>query len=105
LKGKVKLGVITNRGKVSVLEYHKIIDFFESIVTSADVQEPKPSPEGILKSMTELGVKPIETIFVGDAETDIMAGKDAGVKMLVFRVKIGKPEEIIQEFEEIKGFL
>ncbi|MFH1895196.1 MAG: HAD family hydrolase [archaeon] len=102
---KIKSGVITNRTKTTVLDYHKLSGFFDVIVTATDVIEPKPSPEGIKKALKKLNVKAEETIFVGDAETDIQAGESAGVKMLVYKTKIGKEKNRIKEFEEIKKFL
>ncbi len=108
LKGKFRLGIITNRSLTTVLDYHKVKDYFEFIVTSADVKEPKPSPEGINKILEKFKVKPEEAIFIGDTIADLTAGEKAGVKTLIFRTtqkEIGKKIERITEFEEIKKFL
>ncbi len=104
LKEKVKLGIITNRSKTSVLMHHKIINFFDSIITSSDVKNPKPSPEGILKALKELKIKPEEAIFIGDAETDIKAGNSAGVKTLSYKIKLDDKTKKINSFKEIKKF-
>ncbi len=104
-KGK-KLGVITNKSKNTILDFHGLIDFFDFIVTSTDVIEPKPSPEGIFKALNFFKVKPKEAIFVGDAIADFQAGKNAGVKTLIYRSEItGENFERINEFQEIKKFL
>lgn len=103
-KGKIKLGVATNRSKTSILVHHKIIDFFDVIVTSSDVKTPKPSPEGIQKALKELKVKPEEAIFIGDTIVDIQAGEKAGVKMLLYKIKIDETE-VIEDFSELKNFL
>ena len=105
LKDKVKIGAVTNRSQTTVLSHHKIIDFFDSIITSSDVIKPKPSPEGILKALNQLKVKPEQAIFIGDAETDVIAGNSAGVKMLVYQVKLNGDAEKIDSFEELKNYL
>jgi HAD superfamily hydrolase (TIGR01549 family) len=106
LEKKVKLGIITNRTNTKVLEFHKIKHFFDYIVTAAEVKNPKPSPEGIKKALKELKVKPKETIFLGDAEVDVQAGRKAKVKMILYREKIkGNKTERIESFEEIKKFI
>ncbi|MBU2099685.1 HAD family hydrolase [Candidatus Micrarchaeota archaeon] len=102
----IKLGVVTNKSKTTMLEHYNLLHFFDYIVTANDVIEPKPSPEGILKVLKEFKVKPEETIFIGDAIGDLKAGQSAGVKTLIYRSEIENEEfERINEFEEIKKFL
>jgi len=40
----------------------------------------KPSPAGVLGIMSEMKVKPENTIMIGDSYGDILAGRDAGAK-------------------------
>jgi phosphoglycolate phosphatase-like HAD superfamily hydrolase len=49
------------------------------IVTVDDVTKSKPDPEGILKVMDKLGVKPDEVIAMGDHPVDMQAARAAGV--------------------------
>ena len=39
----------------------------------------KPKPGMILKAFEDLGINPIESILIGDKESDILAGKNAGI--------------------------
>ncbi len=106
LKGKKRLAVVTNRTRTSVLKFHKVIHFFEFIVTSKDVKKPKPSPEGIKKVLRHFRLKPEQAIFVGDTIADFEAGKKAGVKTIIFQEKIKGIKHIkINEFEELKKFM
>lgn len=52
---------------------------FDATITGDDVSEPKPDPEGIFKAMRALQAVPEETLFVGDSNADIQAGKSAGL--------------------------
>lgn len=79
----IKLAAITNRTKRSVhvnLQSHGLYDLFDLILCIEDVKNLKPHPEPLLKAMKQCKVKPSEVIMVGDTESDIKAGKGAGVK-------------------------
>ncbi|HMP02030.1 MAG TPA: HAD-IA family hydrolase [Gemmatales bacterium] len=52
----------------------------EFLVSSDDVIHPKPHPEGVLRSLELLSTPAADTLFVGDAPADILAGKAAGVR-------------------------
>jgi len=56
--------------------------FFKVIVTSQDVDEPKPSPQAYEKAASELGVSVQDCAVVGDSTVDIQAGKSAGAKTI-----------------------
>ncbi|MBN2980214.1 MULTISPECIES: HAD family hydrolase [Cohnella] len=53
---------------------------FDRIVTGDDVAKSKPSPEGILQILDALGWNREDTVFVGDSNDDMRAGRDAGVR-------------------------
>lgn len=53
--------------------------YFSSRVLATDVEHPKPDPEGLLKCLNELGVKPEEAIYIGDSLFDYQASKAAGM--------------------------
>lgn len=55
-----------------------------SCVVSGDtVPNRKPHPEPMLHACAIARAQPSETLYVGDAERDIRAGRDAGMKTLV----------------------
>jgi|SRR5688572_23761526 phosphoglycolate phosphatase-like HAD superfamily hydrolase len=65
-----------------------------SIVTSDDVKKTKPDPEGLVKALKELGVKPDEAIMVGDLDADIIAGVKAGVASVGIAHGFGTPADL-----------
>lgn len=76
-----KLMLFTGGGNVSTwycLEQSGILRLFDALICGEDVQHPKPDPEGILKLISEQGFTPEQTIVVGDAASDVEAGKSAG---------------------------
>ncbi|MBJ6361091.1 HAD family hydrolase [Paenibacillus sp. GCM10012307] len=77
-----KIGIITGKGRRSLnisLELLQLEDMFDITISSDDVINPKPDPEGIIKALDTLGYGPQDAYFVGDSEADIIAGKSAQV--------------------------
>jgi phosphoglycolate phosphatase/pyrophosphatase PpaX len=52
---------------------------FASYVFDDDVATPKPDPEGILRALDELRLKPAQACYVGDSRGDLLAAAAAGV--------------------------
>jgi putative hydrolase of the HAD superfamily len=84
LKTKYKLGMITNGFSFvqrEKLEKVGITEYFDDIIVSGEVPYAKPDPEIFLLSCSRLGVKPEETVFVGDYyPNDIAGALAAGIK-------------------------
>ena len=77
------LGVVTSKlrdGAMRGLRVSGLDDAFDVVIGCDDVTRSKPHPEPVLKAVAELGVKPTETVFVGDSRHDIACGRAAGVK-------------------------
>ncbi len=78
-----KLGVVTSKlrdGAMRGLRVSGLDDAFDVVIGCDDVTRSKPHPEPVLKAVAELGVKPTETVFVGDSRHDMESGRAAGVK-------------------------
>lgn len=77
LKGKYKLGIITN-GYSSVqrekIRKVNIAEYFDDIIVSGEQPFAKPDPGIFQLSCKNLGVKPEEAIFVGDYYPNDIAG-------------------------------
>ena len=66
------LAIATNRGSsvVPVLEHFGLREFFSVVVTSRDVENPKPAPDMLLLAAEQLGQDPQTCLFIGDSELD-----------------------------------
>ena len=51
---------------------------FESVVTAADVENPKPAPDQLFKIMGQFELNSREILFIGDSTFDEMAAAAAG---------------------------
>lgn len=80
-----KTGVATSAPKENLQLILKILGFesqMESVLSSENVSHHKPNPEVYLTSMKNLGVKPENTLVFEDSFSGIMAGKNAGAKVI-----------------------
>lgn len=85
LSHSYRLGVFTGFNELSRsrLDMFDLSKFFEVIIDSSQYSKHKPDPEGLFLCMSELGVTPEETVYVGDGISDILVGKAAGVNKIV----------------------
>ncbi len=77
------LGIFTGKGKDSSMITLKAIDllkYFDLIITGDDVEEHKPSPEGIQKFISTFRLQPSRVLMIGDTIFDVNAAREAGVK-------------------------
>lgn len=80
-KGK-KIAVVSNKPLEmcrKILARLKIQSYFSAVLGAESTENKKPHPEPLLKSLELMRVRPAETMMIGDGDTDIDAGKSAGV--------------------------
>ncbi|WP_075620434.1 HAD family hydrolase [Paenisporosarcina indica] len=78
----IKMGIFTGKARRSLdisLKALQMEGMFDVIITGDDVTMPKPNPEGLIKSLSLLGIDNSEAIFVGDSDADMYAGIQANV--------------------------
>jgi HAD superfamily hydrolase (TIGR01509 family) len=76
-----KTAIFTGKGRTSALatlEHVGLLRDFDAIISSDDVKQPKPAPDGVLMACQKTGVSPAQTLFVGDNPADTKAGQAAG---------------------------
>ncbi len=117
LKSKgLKLAIFTGKGKVTTsitLRKLGLEDFFDVVITGDDVKLHKPSGEGIKKILEITGLSPDEVVLVGDAVSDVKAGREAGVKVIsalwdsYSREKVInlKPDFIVNSVSELRELI
>ena len=87
LSGKYLLGIVTNRVKEGIYKIpvlSRLQKYFQITVAYQDTKNHKPHPDPLLLACKKLGVNPDEAVYVGDAQSDIIAGKAAGMKVIFF---------------------
>ncbi|MBW2610223.1 MAG: HAD family hydrolase [Deltaproteobacteria bacterium] len=87
LRPRFGLAVATNRSNTigKVLECNGLDRVFDIVVSSLDVKNPKPHPESIFKILDYFGIKPPESIYVGDSMVDYETARAAGVIFISYK--------------------
>ncbi|MBL7102096.1 MAG: HAD family hydrolase [Desulfobacteraceae bacterium] len=111
LKPRVGLAVATNRSNTieEVLEQNGLSRFFDIVVSSLDVDNPKPHPESVHKILDFFDIGPDQAVYVGDSLIDLDTAKAAGVCFIAYgngslesRLRAGSMEEIEQILADIE---
>ncbi|MBQ5780397.1 MAG: HAD-IA family hydrolase [Spirochaetaceae bacterium] len=121
-KRGLKMAVVSNKpGEQSrkILSKLGVADFFDCVISPEVVAEKKPNPEGIFMAIDEIGKKygkkflPENSLMVGDAFQDVLAGHNAGGKVCAFMGGYGdktmlldaNPDYKIDDFAELVALM
>lgn len=79
----LQLAICSSRGRPTLdgfVRTFQLEDYVNMIVSANDVEHHKPHPEPVLLILKQLGVHAGEALVVGDANYDIMMGRNAGCR-------------------------
>ncbi|MFX1507635.1 MAG: HAD family hydrolase [Promethearchaeota archaeon] len=84
-----KLAIVSN-GSPRLLEkrFAPYLHLFDVLVDSKSIGYWKPSPVPIYYAIKKLGVSVNEVIFIGDTIVDLLAAKQAGVKVILVKTGV-----------------
>ena len=80
-QGHVQMAVLTNkpvRPSEEICAALGLAPFFFATYGGNSFATKKPEPEGLLRLITEAGVRPEETVMVGDTDVDVRTARAAG---------------------------
>jgi phosphoglycolate phosphatase len=80
--GGRKLAVLSNKPvdfSRQILSALGIVAYFPFIYGGNSFDKRKPDPVGVLKLMSETNVPARQTLIIGDSDTDVLTGRNAGV--------------------------
>ena len=97
-KKETRLGIISNVSShdvaVEILRKVGLLNYFDTIVTSAFVGIRKPDPGIFLYALMQFSLRPEEAVIVGDSEKhDVWGGKITGMKTVLV-TKRNVPESL-----------
>lgn len=94
----LKIALVTSKRRPTTERGLHLIDIYkymDAVVTFEDTEEHKPTGGPALRACELIGVKPWETIMVGDSHNDILCGKDAGCYTCLVRYTALPMEELM----------
>jgi phosphoglycolate phosphatase len=77
-----RMAVLTNKPVVpsrAIVDALGLAPFFQQVYGGNSFATKKPDPEGARKLLEESGVRPEETVIVGDSHVDVETGRNAGL--------------------------
>ena len=103
---------MTSKTRVRVgVDMHEsgLVDLFDIVLASEDVQAGKPDPEGILIALQHMNAAKDRSVYIGDMSVDIEAGKAAGIRTIALANGIGshealaaaQPDLIVHDLDEV----
>ena len=107
LRPRYKTAVATNRSDTMdrVLSEYGLKGYFDLVVSSCDVDRPKPYPDPLIKILKHFEVEPYQSIYVGDSKLDESAAKAAGIPFIAYKNRSLSTDFHIQSLKEIEEFL
>lgn len=107
LKPRYALAVATNRSTTigKVLELNGLSHYFDLVVSSLDVKNPKPHPESIYRIAGFFGISPDECLYVGDSLVDYETARSAGVGFISYKNRELDADYHVDCLMEIAGLL
>jgi phosphoglycolate phosphatase-like HAD superfamily hydrolase len=107
LKPRFGLAVATNRSNTigDVLQTHGLKDFFDIVVSSLDVENPKPHPEALLKILDFFKLSPDQAFYVGDTAVDYETSKGAGVVFIAYKNRGLEADFHVDSLVDIRGLV
>ena len=91
----VLVAVVSNIGRIALqpaIERFGLSDHLDLVVARDDVRFMKPDGEGLRRCLEQLGVVAAQALFVGDSRTDVLAARDAGVRVAIVTGGESAPE-------------
>lgn len=84
-EANITWGIVTNKYRALTEPLLKHTGYFQRsacVVCGDTTPNPKPAPDPLLHACKLLKIDPSTCIYIGDAQTDIQAGKAAGMKTI-----------------------
>jgi HAD superfamily hydrolase (TIGR01549 family) len=107
LRPRYKTAIATNRSNTMdrVLSEHGLEEYFDLVVSSNDVDRPKPYPDPLIKILEHFEIEAYNTLYVGDSELDEIAAKAAGVPFVAYQNRSLSANFHIKSLNEITEIL
>ncbi len=96
-----KMAVVTNkplRFALRLLEALELLPFFPAVVAPESCGAKKPDPAPVLHALAKLRSDRVGAVFIGDHQTDLRAGRAAGVRTCFCAFGIGRDDGIPFDF-------
>lgn len=85
-KNNIQWGIITNKTTSLAKPVVELFNFKQlqckTVVCADTTAHAKPHPDPMLKACADINIHPKDCVFIGDAQTDIIAGRAVGMQTI-----------------------
>ena len=95
---KYKMAIFTSNTRrltIEILKHLHIDNLFDVIITSDDVKQTKPDPEGYTKIVRYFSLLPNEILAIEDSIYGVIAAKRAGINVIGVASGVNKKRELL----------
>ena len=112
----VRIGCVTNKASQFTLPILKdlgISGYFEMVLCGDELPRKKPDPMPLLHVAEKLGVKPEQSLMLGDSMSDVKAARAAGFDIICMSygynhgedIRDYNPDAVVDSMDEIKDLI
>jgi FMN phosphatase YigB (HAD superfamily) len=103
LKPKYNTAISTNRSTTmpAVMKMHDLEPYFDMVVTSLDVEKPKPDGEALVKILNHFQLSAKEAIYIGDSMVDREHTDAVNMRLISFKNPELPAEYHVESFLDI----
>lgn len=104
---KMGLAVATNRSNTieNVLELNSLSKYFDIVVSSLDVKNPKPHPDSLFRILHFFEISPDDALYVGDSLVDYETARAAGVPFIAYKNRRLTADYHLDHLMDIAGLI
>jgi phosphoglycolate phosphatase len=107
------LGLVTSGDRDRVhrqLRDFRLWEHFAARVCSGDTRMRKPHPAPLRLALRQMGLHPVDTVYVGDSPEDLQMARSAGVRAAIAilgpfptekRLRAAKPDLLLESIKEL----
>jgi beta-phosphoglucomutase-like phosphatase (HAD superfamily) len=105
LKPQFYTAISTNRSTTmpAVMRMHNLESYFDMVVTSLDVQQPKPHAEALLKILDHFKLSADQAVYIGDSMVDREHTAGVDMRLISFKNPDLPAEYHVNSFLDIPG--
>lgn len=107
LSQRYKTAIATSRTRTmkQLLQRFGLDPYFDLVVTSLDVCNPKPHPESLNKILSFFNITPQEACYIGDSDVDRKTSQSAGILFIAYRNEELEADHHLAHFSELLPLL
>jgi HAD superfamily hydrolase (TIGR01509 family) len=105
LKPQFHTAISTNRSTTmpAVMKMHGLDPYFDLVVTSLDVKQPKPHAEALLKILKHFHLSADQAVYIGDSIVDLEHTAEVNMRLISFKNPDLPADYHVNSFLDVSG--